>query len=127
MANKYPKTRKATAVVKCPHCDHTGSARGLYQHVRLSHNGITAKPPTSTRIVAHPLDVKGLGHIKEKIHRLDKRKQADWVDLIVIHLAIGIFNKIMENLNNNDLQSEFINSSAIGSVEPKAKRKHYGE
>jgi len=128
MANHdYPKTRKPSAIVKCPHCSHTGSSRGLFQHVRMAHNDIVAKPPTSTFVTAHPLDVKGLGHVKEKIHRLDKKNQKDWIEALVIPLAIGIFHKIIENWNPNDLQREFKNSSAIGSVEPKKKRKYYGE
>jgi len=45
---------------------------------------------------------------------------------LVIPLAIGIFHKIIENWNPNDLQSEFKNSSAIGSIK-KPKRKYYGE
>jgi len=128
MANHdYPKTRKPSAIVKCPHCSHTGSSRGLFQHVRMAHNDIVAKPPTSTFVTAHPLDVKGLGHVKEKIHRLDKKNQKDWIEALVIPLAIGIFHKIIENWNSNDLQSEFKNSSAIGSIDKKTKRKYYGE
>jgi hypothetical protein len=77
--------------------------------------------------MAHPLDVKGLGHIKDKVHRLDKKKQADWIEALVIPLAIGIFHKIIENWNPNDLQREFKNSSSIGSIDKKPKRKYYGE
>ena len=85
MGNQYPKERKPTAIVKCPHCSHTGSARGLFQHVRLAHNDITAKPATTSIIKAHPLDVRGLGHVKEKVHRLDK-KQLSFLDGVVRHL-----------------------------------------
>jgi hypothetical protein len=128
MANhQYPKTRKPTAVVKCPHCSHTGSARGLFQHVRMAHPTIAEKPATSTIITAHPLDIKGLGHVKDKVHRLDKKNQKDWKEALVIPLAIGIFHKIIENWNPNDLQSEFKNSSSIGSIDKKPKRKYYGE
>lgn len=88
--NDYPKTRKATAVVKCPHCNHTGSARGLFTHVRLAHPGINEKPKTSTTIKAHPYDIKGLGHVKDKIHRLDKNKQED--------MAIEFIAKALEML-----------------------------
>ena len=116
------KPRKPTAVVKCPHCSHTGSARGLFQHVRLAHNDITAKPATTTIIKAHPLDVKGLGHVKDKVNRLDKKHQADWIEALVIPLAIGIFHKIIENWDPNDMPSEFKNShSAIGSIASKKK------
>ena len=121
MGNKYPKERKATTIVKCPHCAHTGSARGLFQHVRLAHNDITAKPPTTTFIKAHPLDVKGLGHVKDKIHKLDK-KQLTFLDAVVIPLATSLFLKL---LNEYTLPSK-VEKPAIGSIS-KPKRKYYGE
>jgi hypothetical protein len=36
---KYPTERAAAKVTKCPHCNWTGSARGLFSHVRLAHSG----------------------------------------------------------------------------------------
>jgi hypothetical protein len=39
MAKTTKNDRKAAEVVKCPYCDHTGSARGLFSHVRLAHQG----------------------------------------------------------------------------------------
>jgi len=93
----------------------------------MSHPTIAEKPATSTFVTAHPLDVKGLGHVKEKIHRLDKKHQKDWIEALVIPLAIGIFHKIIENINQPDMRSEFKNSSAIGSIKGKPKRKYYGE
>lgn len=117
--------RKPTAVVKCPHCSHTGSARGLFQHVRLSHNDITAKPATTTIIKAHPLDVRGLGHVKDKVHRLDK-KQLSFLDGVIVPLATALFVKLMEEYTlPSKVEKPY--SSAIGSVEPKRKRKYYGE
>jgi len=125
--NNYPKTRKPTATVKCPHCDHTGSARGLFQHVRMAHPTVSAKPQTSTKIVAHPLDVNGLGAVKEKIHRLDKKKQEDWLTAIIIPVAIGLAQKIIDNMNTHQSIGYKPTPSAIGSVKPKQKRKLYGE
>lgn len=117
--------RKPTAVVKCPHCSHTGSARGLFQHVRLAHNDITAKPATTTIIKAHPLDVRGLGHVKDKVHRLDK-KQLSFLDGVIVPLATALFIKLMEEYTlPSKVEKPY--SSAIGSIEPKRKRKYYGE
>ena len=117
--------RKPTAVVKCPHCSHTGSARGLFQHVRLAHNDITAKPATTTIIKAHPLDVRGLGHVKDKVHRLDK-KQLSFLDGVIVPLATALFVKLMEEYTlPSKVEKPY--SSAIGSIEPKRKRKYYGE
>jgi hypothetical protein len=118
------KPRKPTAIVKCPHCSHTGSARGLFQHVRLAHNDITAKPATTTIIKAHPLDVRGLGHVKDKVHKLDK-KQLSFLDGVVVPLATALFIKLMEEYTlPSKVEKPY--SSAIGSIE-KPKRKHYGE
>ena len=125
--NDYPKTRKATAVVKCPHCSHTGSARGLFTHVRLAHPSIAEKPKTSTKITAHPYDIKGLGHVKDTIHRIEKKtlKQGEYDWLVTV--AIGLLEKIMES-NGIKLPSKVNKpySSAIGQIQ-KPKRKYYGE
>lgn len=119
--NDYPKTRKPTATVKCPHCSHTGSARGLFTHVRLAHPSIIEKPKTATKIVAHPYDVNGLGHVKEKIHRLDKKKQDDWVT----ELTAKVLEMVLIKLEV--LPSKGYKPATLGSIEPKKKRKYYGE
>ena len=124
--NNYPKTRKATAVVKCPHCSHTGSARGLFTHVRLSHPSIAEKPKTSTKITAHPYDINGLGHVKDKIHRIEKKtlKQGEYDWLITI--ARKLLERVM--IDNGLILPSKVNkpySSAIGQIQ-KPKRKYYG-
>lgn len=48
--------RKPAPIVKCPHCNWKGSARGLFTHVRMAHPAINTKPPTAK--FEHPLDVK---------------------------------------------------------------------
>ena len=122
------QVRKPAPIVKCPHCSHTGSARGLFTHVRLAHPSIAEKPKIATRITAHPYDIKGLGHVKDTIHRIEKKtlKQGEYDWLITI--AIGVIEKLMES-NGLKLPSKVEKpySSAIGSIEPKRKRKYYGE
>lgn len=116
------KPRNAAAIVKCPHCPRTCSARGLYQHVRLSHPGITAKPKSSTRIVAHPYDVKGLQRHTDTLKAIkSKAPQVDpWVSILsgVISKLIAVeFAKY-----KIPMQSEFKNSHrAIGSIASKKK------
>jgi len=114
--NDYPKTRKATAVVKCPHCSHTGSARGLFTHVRLAHPSIAEKPKTSTKITAHPYDIKGLGHVKDTIHRIERKSlkvgEYDWL----ITIATMLLEKIMIE-----------NGITLPSKVEKPIRKYYGE
>jgi hypothetical protein len=36
---KYPTERAPAKLTKCPHCKWTGSARGIFSHVRLVHSG----------------------------------------------------------------------------------------
>jgi hypothetical protein len=122
MSGLYPNSRKPAMVVKCPHCKWEGSARGIYTHVRLSHPTIAEKPKTATKIVAHPYDVKGLGHVKDKIHRLDKVNHSDWINLLVVPLAIKLFEELLIN-NGVTLPSKVGKPyrSAIGSVEYKKK------
>ena len=92
--NDYPKTRISAAVVKCDYCDHTGSARGLFTHVRLAHPGIKTKPKTSTRIMAHPNDIRGVGRHIETIKTIKtkpkKEGEYDWL--------IPIATKVLENV-----------------------------
>jgi len=114
--------RKSATIVKCPHCPRTMSARGLFTHVRLAHPGITQKPKTSTRIVAHPYDVKGLGRHIETINVIKKKSpQMDpWVAMLS-----GLIEKIIVHEFKKykiPMQSEFKNSSkAIGSIASKKK------
>lgn len=116
------KPRKSATIVKCPHCPRTLSARGLFTHVRLSHPGITQKPKTSTRIVAHPYDVKGLGRHIETINVI--KKKAPQVDPWVAMLS-GLIEKIIVQEFKKykiPMQSEFKNSHrAIGSIASKKK------
>lgn len=109
--NDYPAVRKSAAIVKCPYCAHTGSSRGLYQHIRLSHNDISAKPPTTTKISAHPYDVKGIGQAKAKINSIvesNKKKpfrgmsNDEAIALLVIPLAIGIFTELVKHYSNSE-------------------------
>lgn len=114
--------RKSATIVKCPHCPRTMSARGLFTHVRLSHPGIIAKPKTSTRIVAHPYDIKGLGRHIDTINVI--KKKAPQVDPWVAMLS-GLIEKIIVQAFEKykiPMQSEFKNSSkAIGSIASKKK------
>jgi len=117
------KPRNAAAIVKCPHCPRTCSARGLYQHVRLSHPGITAKPKSSTRIVAHPYDVRGLQRHTDTLKAIkSKSPQVDpWVTILTAVIEKLIAHEFAKY--KIPLQSAFINSSsAIGSIPKKNKR-----
>jgi hypothetical protein len=116
------KPRKSATIVKCPHCPRTLSARGLFTHVRLSHPGITQKPKTSTRIVAHPYDVKGLGRHIDTINVIKKKSpQVDpWVTMLTAVIEKLIAHEFAKY--KIPMQSEFKNSHrAIGSIASKKK------
>lgn len=116
------KPRKSATIVKCPHCSWTGSARGLFTHVRLGHPGITAKPKTSTRIVANPYDIKGISRHIDTINIIKKKSpQIDpWVAILS-----GVIEKLIAKQFAKykiPMLSEFKNSnSAIGSIASKKK------
>ena len=81
---KYPTERAPAKVAKCPHCNWTGSARGLFSHVRLTHGGkehalnIRAENP----YLIEKSKPKALGAIK---HRLDEKKELEaFIGLIVV-------------------------------------------
>ena len=116
------KPRKSATIVKCPHCSRTMSARGLFTHVRLAHPGITQKPKTSTRIVAHPYDVKGLGRHIDTINVI--KSKAPVVDPW-INVLSGVLSKLIAvefAKYKIPMQSEFKNSHrAIGSIASKKK------
>jgi hypothetical protein len=117
------KPRKSANIVKCPHCPRTMSSRGLFTHVRLAHPGITAKPKTSTRIVVHPYDVKGVNRHIDTINVIKKKSPPmdPWINILT-----GVIEKLIKQefaKYKIPLQSAFINSSsAIGSIPKKNKR-----
>jgi len=114
--------RKSANIVKCPHCSRTMSARGLYPHIRLSHPGITQKPKTSTRIVVHPYDVRGVSRHIDTINVI--KSKAPKVDPWIAMLSLLIEKVIVQQFAKHKIpmQSEFKNShKAIGSIASKKK------
>jgi len=92
--------RKSAPIVKCPYCSHTGSSRGLFTHVRLAHPNINAKPKTATKITVHPYDIKGMGHVKETINRIETKKKPinkDWQQEFLIKCVAEVIKQITTN------------------------------
>ena len=84
---KYPTERAPAKVTKCPHCNWTGSARGLFSHVRLAHGGkehalnIRAENP----YVIEKSKPRVLGGVISKTHRIDEKKELEaFIGLIVV-------------------------------------------
>ena len=120
MSNRdYPKSRKPTAIVKCPYCSHTGSARGLFTHVRLAHPNINAKPKTATKITAHPYDIKGLGHVKETINRIETKKKpvkTDWQQDFLIMCISEVVKHISMHYQLNPINTFERGYKPLGSI-----------
>jgi len=118
----YPTTRKPTAIVKCPHCSHTGSARGLFTHVRLAHPNIDTKPKTATKITIHPYDIKGMGHVKDTIHRIEKKSKVskDFSSEFIERFVIECIKQLTKNYTPNTLERGYKPMGAINGV-PKKK------
>ena len=81
---KYPSERAPAKVTKCPHCKWTGSARGLFSHVRLTHGGkehalnIRKENP----YVIEKSKPKALGALKQ---RFDEKAELEaFIGLIVV-------------------------------------------
>jgi hypothetical protein len=76
---KYPTERAPAKVTKCPHCNWTGSARGLFSHVRLTHGGkehalnIRKENP----YVIEKSKPRVLGSVISKTHRIDKNAELE--------------------------------------------------
>jgi len=84
---KYPTERAPAKLTKCPHCKWTGSARGLFSHVRLTHGGkehalnIRKENP----YLLEKSKPKVLGGVISKKHRIDEKNELEaFIGLIVI-------------------------------------------
>ena len=80
---KYPTERAAAKIAKCPHCNWTGSARGLFSHVRLSHGGKehSLKIRKENPYLLEKSKPKVLGGVISKKHRIEE--QADLEEFIM--------------------------------------------
>jgi hypothetical protein len=116
-------TRKPAPIVKCEHCNWKGSARGLFTHVRLSHPGISTKPPTAT--LEHPLDVDrktSIGNVKRKRKRYQSELEKDVDEVAMLALGLALVVKVLDYLPvRKTLQREGINPNlvvkALGKVQ----------
>ena len=113
------QVRKSAPIVKCPHCSHTGSSRGLFTHVRLAHPNVNAKPKTATKITVHPYDIKGMGHVKDTIHRIETKKKPinrTFTDEFIERFVIMCIKQLTNNYNPNTLERVYKPMGAINGV-----------
>ena len=111
-------SRKPAPIVKCEHCNWKGSARGLFTHVRLSHPGISTKPPTAT--FEHPLDVdrkSTVGYVKPKRKRkYNSEDSSELLDGALVAIGVAFAIKLLQSLPNTQkrtLQREGINLNQV--------------
>jgi len=116
----YPKTRKPTAIVKCPHCSHTGSARGLFTHVRLAHPNIDAKPKTATKITIHPYDIHGTRHVIKGIETKVKKYNKTFTDEFIERFVILCIKQLTSNYSPDTLERGY---KPLGSLNGVVKNK----
>lgn len=70
-----PKTERSPApIVKCPHCNHQGSSRGLFTHIRLAHPNIESKPPKSVKMHPYAVNQGNIGSIDVKPMKRKKKR-----------------------------------------------------
>jgi hypothetical protein len=116
-------TRKPAPIVKCEHCNWKGSARGLFTHVRLSHPGISTKPPTAT--LQHPLDIDkktSIGSVKRKRKHYSSELNDEINEVAMLALGLALVVKVLDYLPvRQTLQREGINPNqvvkALGKVQ----------
>ena len=97
-----PKTKvpKPAQIVKCPYCDPTGSARGLFTHTRLAHPN---SPLIETK-AANPYSInKSYSSVGTNRTLIKKKKKVnsnpDWGTT----LTIAILSLIAQVLNENKI------------------------
>ena len=108
-----PKTKvpKPAQIVKCPYCEHTGSARGLFTHTRLAHphspliktkaaNPYSITPSSPSLFHRNEkymnFDGKGVGTIKKKQrHRgISENEQLEAVGWTIL---VGTIIKLVQD------------------------------
>jgi hypothetical protein len=110
-------SRKPAPIVKCEHCNWKGSARGLFTHVRLSHPGISAKPPIAQ--LHHPLDIENskVGNVKPKRKRkYSSEDSSELLEGTLVALGVAFAIKLLQSLPNTQkqtLQREGINLNQV--------------
>lgn len=102
--------RKPAPQVKCPYCDHVGSSRGLFSHVRLAHQGKTIEKSDEWR--QHPYSVNKAANNKIQ-NSLGKRprkpiKHTTYGEAIGSALLIAGINAFIAAINKERPQGQRI-------------------
>ena len=102
--------RKPAEVVKCPYCDHVGSARGLFSHVRLAHQGKNVN--TRKEWIKNPYSIEK--HVPKQRVKMEHRIGAKYAapktfgEVIGTALIIGAINAFIDHINKEMPKGESI-------------------
>lgn len=92
--------RAPAQTVKCPHCDHTGSARGLFTHIRLAHPGIASKPPISRN--EHPYAI-GSSVAKALDKKAPKTQKQSVEEVLITTISMAVLKGINDWLEKTNV------------------------
>lgn len=105
--------RAPAQIVKCPHCNHTGSARGLFTHIRLAHPGIASKPPISRN--EHPYAVGG-SVAKALDTKSPKTPKQSVEEILVSTITIAVLKGINEWLESTNVANGVLKLQQLGQI-----------
>ena len=90
--------RKPAVTVKCKYCDWTGSARGLFTHVRLGHPGVSKKPESTQKHEYHPLAINKSA--KEILNNKYKKPKELSTEEVIINICLKALTYYFERQKN---------------------------
>jgi hypothetical protein len=123
MSKNYPSEREPARIVKCPYCEHKGSARGLFSHIRLSHPkqvDISRKLVSEKR--SHPCDIK-----KGKIGGFTTTKRKSFISpeldsiLTIIGVVLSVYQK-QQSLSRGGYKSPSETYNELEKLKPEIVR-----
>lgn len=105
--------RAPAQIVKCPHCDHTGSARGLFTHIRLAHPGIASKPPISRN--EHPYAIGG-SVAKALDKKAPKTPTQSVEEILVTTITMAVLKGVNEWLEQTNVANGIVKLASVGQI-----------
>jgi hypothetical protein len=126
MGKSYPSEREPARVVKCPYCDHKGSARGLFSHIRLSHpNKVEKSRELVSERRSHPCDVKSgkIGNLNRNNRKIRMSDDDALITLIGV-VAFAVINAYSQrqSLSRGGYKSPSETMSEIERLKPQIAR-----
>jgi len=105
--------RAPAQIVKCPYCDHTGSARGLFTHIRLAHPGIASKPPISRN--EHPYAL-GTTVVKALDKKVPKTPKQSVEEILVTTITMAVLKGLNDWLEQTNVADGVVKLARVGQI-----------